>query len=176
MPAATSLGIRYPLLTETANPPRDNGYLAADVNGLLLGRWTPDWIRIRQASDQAFGTGVYTNMGWATQSTSGAAIWSNSAGTVTVSVGGLYLVEVQGTLAGASTQLEMRVHAGSKIIARAACPPGRNGVSLSATVLLTAGAAVTASAINFGASSGTISADSDSLPNHMTITRLGGSA
>ena len=172
----TSLGIRYPVLTDTANVPRDAGYIASDVNGLLLARWTPDWIRTRQPSDQAFGTGVYTNVYGTTHVTSGAAIWTNTAGTITVAVGGLYRVEVQGTLTGANTQLEMRVIANTKIIARAACPAGRNGVSLSATIQLAAGTTITASAINFGASSGTIPTDTDATPNHMTITRIGGSA
>ena len=41
--ATTSLGIRYPVLSDTANVPRDIGYVAADVDALMVAEraaWT----------------------------------------------------------------------------------------------------------------------------------------
>lgn len=43
MPPTTSLGIRYPVLSDTANVPRDVGYTSADIDALLVAEraaWT----------------------------------------------------------------------------------------------------------------------------------------
>lgn len=43
MPPTTSLGIRYPVLSDTANVPRDIGYTTSDIDALLVAEraaWT----------------------------------------------------------------------------------------------------------------------------------------
>lgn len=89
--ATTSLGIRYPVLTDTANVPRDLGYLAADVNALLVERVGAS---VTRTAAQSIASATQTSISWDTETSDAYGFIAAPSATLTVpsGKGGLYAI------------------------------------------------------------------------------------
>lgn len=178
MPNTPVYGLPYPQPSDTPDVPRDMQALAlaveADLDTFDAGAAAPT-LRIRQNADQAFGTGVTTNMTWtpdpAYPAANAAGFLTYGTNSIVTARAGVFLAVLNGSGTGGRFSWRLLI-TGGNYRARGVGAADFNVASMSTVELCAAGIAFTANA--FGYTSGTLTIDSTTAAHGMTVTYLGG--